>query len=177
MNGSLERQARPMAMDAQPPHLDPQLFKRVMGRFASGVTVITSRTPGGVHGMTASAFMSGSLDPPLVVVSVGKQTKLHRAIDDSGVFGVSILAREQELHSRHFSGCRSGCEPSFARFAEIPVLDGSLASVCARVEQAHPCGDHSLFVGRVVHLSLKEGEPLLYFTGGYCRLEGAVPSA
>ena len=150
---------------------DPKVLRQVLGRFASGVTVITTRGQDGVHGMTANAFMSGSLAPPLVVISVAHRARLHGLIEQSRVFGVSILGDAQESHSRHFSGQRpSALAPEFAFYDDIPVLDGALASIAASVEDAYLCGDHTLFTGRVRRISLRDGAPLLYFTGGYCRL-------
>ena len=84
--------------------IDTRLFRRVMGRFATGVTVITAEAEGGVRGMTANAFMSGSLTPPLCLISVAKKARMHDALKDSGHFGVSILAQGQERISQHFAG-------------------------------------------------------------------------
>ena len=84
--------------------LDTGLFRRVMGRFATGVTVITAEAEGGVRGMTANAFMSGSLSPPLCIISVATKAKLHNALTAGRTFGVSMLAQGQEAISRHFAG-------------------------------------------------------------------------
>src|SRR5579871_3442638 len=84
--------------------IDPAHFRRVMGRFATGVTVITATVAGETRGMTANAFMSGSLDPPLCVVSVGKKARMHGFLLESGHFGVNILARGQEALIGHFAG-------------------------------------------------------------------------
>lgn len=153
---------------------DHRLFRQVLGRFASGVTVITTRAGDGVHGMTASAFMSGSLEPPLVAISVARKARLHAMIEASGVFGVSILSAHQELHSRHFGGqSNDACAPRFSFHDGIPVLEGALASIAAAVEHIYECGDHSLFLGRVRHLDFNEGDPLVYFTGAYRALARA----
>jgi len=113
--------------DAMPP-VDAGLFRRVMGRFATGVTVITTEAQGGVRGMTANAFMSGSLAPPLCVIAVARKARLHRALETSGQFGVSMLAQGQEAISRHFAG-QGTSEPEllFEHIAGVPVL----AHVCA----------------------------------------------
>ena len=84
--------------------VDLMLFRRVMGRFATGVTVITAEAEGGVRGMTANAFMSGSLSPPLCIISVARKAKLHTLLATSRTFGVSMLAQGQEAISRHFAG-------------------------------------------------------------------------
>src|SRR5665213_4424532 len=90
------------ASDKRPP-IDVALFRRVMGCFATGVTVITAEAEEGVRGMTANAFMSGSLNPPLCIVSVSKKARMHELLEKAGHFGVSMLARGQENVSQHFA--------------------------------------------------------------------------
>ncbi|MDB5699492.1 MAG: flavin reductase [Alphaproteobacteria bacterium] len=145
-------------------------FRQVLGRFASGVTIVTAKCDGEVRGMTASAFMSGSLVPPLVVISIGRSANLHDLIARSGAFGISILGEDQEAHSRHFAG-QPGLAPDrlFEEHGDFPLVAGALAGLVAEVEDTHACGDHSLFVGRVRHLQARDGEPLLHFLGGYRR--------
>jgi flavin reductase (DIM6/NTAB) family NADH-FMN oxidoreductase RutF len=154
--------------DVAPPLPDPLMFRRVLGRFASGVTVVTTELGGTISGMTANAFMSGSLDPPLVVISVGRRARIREVLHTSRTFGISILRATQEKHSRHFSGQGAlPASPRFTRQARIPVLADALATIASHIEAIHPCGDHELFVGRVLHLACRDGEPLLYFRGDY----------
>src|SRR5579862_1356692 len=110
--------------------VDEYLFRHVLGRFGTGVTVVTTRVAGRIYGMTANAFMSGSLRPPLVVVSVGAHTTLHNHIVTSGLMGISILGVDQEHHGRHFSGqaCQR-IEPEFELNAEVPVVKNALAAI------------------------------------------------
>ncbi|WP_206245681.1 flavin reductase family protein [Novosphingobium terrae] len=151
--------------------LDKALFRQALGRFATGVTVITTMVGEDVHGMTASAFMSGSLEPPLVVISIARKARIHALIEASAVFGVSILHAGQELHGRHFGGQASAeCIPGFTAHEGIPMLDDALASIAATVEHAYACGDHTLFLGRVRHLRVTDGEPLLHFTGNFRKI-------
>jgi len=166
--------------DAMPP-VDAGLFRRVMGRFATGVTVITTEAQSGVRGMTANAFMSGSLAPPLCVIAVARKARLHRALENSGQFGVSMLAQGQEAISRHFAGQgTSDPELLFEHIAGVPVLANVCAALAAQVEAQHDCGDHSLFVGRV--LGLRDGgrAPLVFHAGHYASLHvkrAAAPEA
>lgn len=156
--------------DSRPP-VDPALFRRVMGCFTTGVTVITAMTEGEVRGMTANAFMSGSLTPPLCIISVAKKARMHETLVKAGHFGVSMLAHGQESVSQHFA--RQGVtEPdlSFEHISGIPVLAGVSAAVAATVEACHDCGDHSLFIGRVVGLRDDNRPPLVYHGGKYATL-------
>lgn len=159
-------------LDIQSGTIDPRLFRRVLGRFASGVTVVSTSTGTGVHAMTANAFMSGSLHPPLIVISVAKSAKIAPAIASSGAFGVSILRSEQETHSRHFSGQRDlALDPEFVEVAGIPLLAGALAAIAADVKHTYDCGDHSLVVGSVAHMQVDDhAAPLLFFGGDYSSL-------
>ena len=150
--------------------VDPQAFRDTLGRFASGVTVITTVSKGEVHGMTANAFVSVSLNPPLVLVSVDNRAKMFELLGEGGRYGVSILSSEQEIFSNHFAGWKQGVEPEFVWQLETPLLKGAVAHLVADVRDVHPAGDHTLFVGGVQFLEAFDEEPLLYFTGKYGRL-------
>jgi flavin reductase (DIM6/NTAB) family NADH-FMN oxidoreductase RutF len=156
---------------------DQTRFRETLGRFATGVTVITTASDERIHGMTANGFMSVSLEPLLVVVSVAQQTKMHDFLLGSGHYGVSILGRTHESLSDHFAGRpMDGVDVPFLTIAGVPVLDGALAYVAAKVVDAHPAGDHTLFVGEVVACDSVEGPPLIFHSGGYREL-GEVQSA
>jgi flavin reductase len=142
-----------------------------MGRFATGVTVITAEAEGGVRGMTANAFMSASLTPPLCIISVAKKARLHDALIAAGHFGISMLAQGQEAISRHFAG--QGVERPdvlFEHMHGVPVLADVCAAVAATIETRHDCGDHSLFIGRVFGLRDDERAPLVFHGGKYASL-------
>ena len=129
------------------------LFRRVMASFVTGVTVITTQVRGEIRGMTANAFMSGSLEPPLCVVSVGKKARMHAFLLESGQFGVNILARGQEALIGHFAGRPvEGGDPKFDYVGDTPVFAHAISSIAARVTARHECGDHSLFVGYIIAL-------------------------
>ena len=151
--------------------LDTGLFRRVMGRFATGVTVITAEAEGGVRGMTANAFMSGSLSPPLCIISVAKKAKLHGVMTAGHVFGVSMLAQGQEAISRHFAG-QAPADPEvlFEHMHGVPVLANVCAALAATIEARHDCGDHTIFVGRVIGLRDDERPPLVFHGGKYATL-------
>lgn len=157
-------------------------FRRVLGCFATGVTVITSCVGREVRGMTATAFMSGSLAPPLVVISVASQAKLCAALLAGGLVGVSLLAEGQEDYSRHFAGQRvAGFSPDFGFIGAMPVIPGALATITGEVCAQHSCGDHTLFIVAVRHLDYSDRPPLLYFRGTYGGIEqpgmSAVPDS
>lgn len=153
-------------------------FRDALGTFATGVTVITTRSPDEPYGMTANAFSSVSLDPPLVLVCVVNATQGCELIARNGVFAVNVLAREQEPLSRFFS---SRDRPRGAdAFNDIshrdgvtgcPLLDGICAYFDCRVAAQHVAGDHTIFVGEVLDLGVQaDTEPLMFFGGRYREL-------
>jgi flavin reductase (DIM6/NTAB) family NADH-FMN oxidoreductase RutF len=152
--------------------MDDRLFRNVMGRFATGVTVITTEIEGEVHGMTANAFMSVSLNPKLVVVSIAEKASMLEKIKQSRKYAVNILSAEQQDLSMIFAGqIKERQEVSFDRFAGMPVIKGALAQIICEVVNVHKEGDHLLFIGKVLDLQIEENEPLLYFNGEYRTLK------
>ncbi|MBO9359871.1 MAG: flavin reductase [Thermomicrobium sp.] len=159
-------------IDEPAPMIDPRHFRRTMGRFATGVTVITVARPEGAHGMTANAFLSVSLDPPLVLVSVDRRARMHAYLLETTRYGVSVLARDQERAARHFAGKpQAGYEPVFAWREGVPLLEGAVAQVVCDVWERVPAGDHTLVLGRVRWLDYWEREPLVFFGGDFRCLE------
>ncbi|MBI1882138.1 MAG: flavin reductase family protein [Chloroflexi bacterium] len=139
-----------------------------MGRFATGITIITTEVDGQVHGMTANGFMSVSLEPPLVVISVGSHARLNSLLPQSGRYGVSILGENHEHFSRHFAGRPiERLAIPFVRKKDIPVLEGAVACLVARVIDIHPVGDHICYIGQVEYLEAREARPLLFYAGKY----------
>jgi flavin reductase (DIM6/NTAB) family NADH-FMN oxidoreductase RutF len=155
--------------------IDPDLFRAVLGRFASGVTVITTRdATGRDHGMTVSAFSSLSLSPPLVLVCVDHAASMHPVLRDAQYFAVNILAAGQEALSRRFSGREDDRFDGigFARGKTgAALLDDVLACLECRKVGQHETGDHSVFVGEVEAACARSERPLLYYRGGYAQLE------
>jgi flavin reductase (DIM6/NTAB) family NADH-FMN oxidoreductase RutF len=147
-------------------------LRRTLGMFATGVTVITTRKGEQVHGMTANAFMSVSLEPPLVLISVDRRTKMCALLHEGSCYGVSVLCETQSSLSDRFAG-RPGDdlpEPRFDLVKETPLVEGALAHFVARVERSYWGGDHSLFLGRVEYARQGPGTPLLFHGGRYERL-------
>lgn len=150
--------------------LDAKAFRAALSRFASGVTVVTTvDANGAIHGMTATAFSSLSLEPPLVLVAVGHNSRCHRQIVATRRFGVSVLGEEQIALSRHFG--KSGAadvQPTFERLAEQPVLGGALVALACELHDTAEGGDHTIFVGRVAATHhAGAGRPLIHFEGHY----------
>ena len=165
-------------MDELTQEIDVHLFRRVMGRFATGVTVITVDDAGAVRGMTANAFMSGSLEPPLLVTSVAKRARLHRPMLTATRFGVSVLAETQRAISEHFAGRPNpDLAITFAERSGAPLLADACARMAAEVVAQHECGDHTIFIGRILHMDSDDRVPLVYHGGRYCGLSRADPSA
>jgi flavin reductase (DIM6/NTAB) family NADH-FMN oxidoreductase RutF len=154
--------------------IDADLFRSALGRFATGVTIVTVRDrEGRDHGMTVSAFSSLSLEPPLVLVSIGNDATMAAAMAAAESFAVNILSANQEALSRRFAG------PVDDRFADLPlergplgnaILDHVLAWIECKVLARHPAGDHVIVVGEVHSGTALHGRPLLYYRGGYAQI-------
>ena len=152
---------------------DPALaFRRTLGMFATGVTVLTTRVGEQVHGMTANAFMSVSLQPPLVLVSIDRRARLGALLHQGTRFGVSVLEARQTGLSDRFAGRVADDLPeaTFEVVHETPLVEGALAHLVARVVRSYWGGDHSLFLGQVEFARYGEGRPLLFHGGRYERL-------
>ena len=152
---------------------DPALaFRRTLGMFATGVTVLTTRVGEQVHGMTANAFMSVSLRPPLVLVSIDRRAKMGALMHEGTRFGVSVLEARQTGLSDRFAGRVSDEVPeaTFEVVHETPLVEGALAHLVTRVVRSYWGGDHSLFLGQVEFARYGEGRPLLFHGGRYERL-------
>ena len=149
-------------------------LRRVMGHFATGVTVITSiRSSGEIHGLTANAFTSVSLIPPLLLVCIDKKAESYPCFDESKIFTVNVLASDQEALSRRFAvtGGDKFEGVSYKVGANgAPILDGALAFLECKVTQKIDGGDHTIYVGEIEQAETKEGKPLLFFRGGYREL-------
>ena len=149
-------------------------FRRVMGQFATGVTVVTTRLGDEVHGLTANAICSVSLEPLLVLVCVDHSADTHPLLEKSGVFAVNILSAEQEHLSRLFAGPteeKAGRLEAMGYRTAVtgaPIIEGCLAYLDCRIVAAYPGGDHTIFIGRVEQAEISEDSaPLVFFHGGY----------
>lgn len=150
-----------------------KLFRNACGKFATGVTIITQKTGEKVHGMTANGFMSVSLDPELVVISVGKNQKMHTLLMEGKEFGVSILSEKQQDLSNHFAGRPDeNLKIDFDYIGESAKIADAIAYFIADITSKYDEGDHTLFVGKVKDFGItKEGEnPLLFYSGNYKKI-------
>jgi flavin reductase (DIM6/NTAB) family NADH-FMN oxidoreductase RutF len=155
--------------------IDPDEFRSVLGRFASGVAILTARDADGRdHGMTVSAFCSVSLVPPLVLACIDHAADMHDLLRSATHFGISILEEGQEALSRRFAELPSnrfdGVGYSRGE-SEVILLDDALAHLeCKRLDW-HDAGDHTIYIGEVERAASVQGRPLLYYRGGYTQLE------
>ncbi len=157
--------------------INSELFRKVLSQFATGVTIVTTRHGDTIHGLTANAFCSVSLEPPLVLVCVDKSAQSHDLIKQSGHFVVNILTTAQEELSRRFSTNHSSAAERFAgidfrtEMTGAPVLEESLGWLDCKLVAAHPGGDHTIFVGEVLALGPSGNDnPLLYYQSQYQKL-------
>jgi len=150
--------------------IDDSRFRLAMSHFASGVTVVTTSHDGKLFGMTVASFASLSLHPPLVLVCIEHSVKTHDAITAAQKFGVSILSSGQTEISSKFASRREdrfeGVE-TFTGALDVPLITGALTAIECKLHEQLPGGDHTIFVGEVVDVFTREGDPLLYFRSGY----------
>jgi flavin reductase len=153
-------------------------FRQAMACFATGVTIITVDVDGEVHGMTANAVASVSLDPTLVLVCVDHSASTHAHLHAKKRFGINVLAQGQRIISEYYANpIRShehAEEESGARFDRTehgtPVLHGALAYLECRLNEEHAAGDHTIFIAQVEDVRQFAGEPLLFFRGSYRKI-------
>lgn len=147
-----------------------KLFRNACGKFATGVTVITQKTDDKVHGMTANGFMSVSLDPELIVISVGKKQRMHTLLMEGNEFGVSILSENQQDLSNHFAGRPDeNLNVQFDHIKGAAKIADAIGYFIAEIKSRHDEGDHTLFVGKVTDFGITEEDkkPLLFYSGNY----------
>lgn len=155
--------------------ISPDEFRRALARFASGVTVVTSRDAGGgLHGITVSAFCSVSLEPPLILVCIEKNTGSHLSLSETDYFAVNVLGAEQQHLSQRFASYIPN-KFETVEFSEnergVPVLKDVLANLECRRADAHDGGDHTIFVGQIEKITTNDGNPLVYFLGNYRKID------
>jgi len=162
--------------------LAPNDFRKAMGCFATGVTVITVDQDGEVHGMTANAFCSVSLDPVLVLVCVDHRARTHAHLHSRKRFGINVLRSDQQAISEYYARSvenhqhAEAAGASFERTAQgTPVLRGGLAYLECRLHSTQAAGDHTIFIAEVEDVVVREGEPLLFFRGRYRGMSESEP--
>jgi 3-hydroxy-9,10-secoandrosta-1,3,5(10)-triene-9,17-dione monooxygenase reductase component len=173
---------------AAPVGIDPQTYRDVMGRFVTGVTVVTTlENPNAGDsqpwGTTVNSFTAVSLDPPLILVAIGRERSIHPIIERTHRFAVNILGEGTEAISDCFSGAPSALPRSAFCDAEyalgecgLPILESAIAYVGCEVETIIPAGDHTVYIARVVEAGTRDdpGWPLLYFRRRYLSIERAA---
>jgi flavin reductase len=150
-------------------------FRDAVGSFATGINVITTRSDEAAYGLTANAFSSVSLDPPLVLICVGSTSQGCEVITRNEAFAVNVLSHDQEPLSRFFASKDrpKGVDafhgvPHSVAITGSPLLDGAAAQMDCRLHAAHEAGDHMIFIGEVVALNVdSEAKPLIFHGGGY----------
>ncbi len=158
---------------------DPKVFRSTLGKFATGVTVVTAESPATRRGMTANAFSSLSLDPPLVLVCVDNNASFLGVIRDAKKFAINFLAEDQKSTSDWFAGKGRDVEDQFADIAHengengAPVLTGALATLECEIHEDIPGGDHAIIVGRVTNIVAEEDvrPPLMFYASAYRKMD------
>ena len=159
---------------------DSDTFRKVMGHFVTGVTVVTTLEGGGPHGITVNALSSVSLEPPLVVVALDRRRYITPKVHATGRFAVNVLGEHQQALADCFAGapvqpgreqfCGAAWQPGRSG---MPLLDGAIATLECTVVGVHTIGDHDLFIGQVeaLHIDEHHPQPLLYYRRRYLRVE------
>jgi flavin reductase (DIM6/NTAB) family NADH-FMN oxidoreductase RutF len=163
----------------EPAGVDPEEYRRVAGRFATGITVVTTVVEGVAHAMTVNAFTSVSLDPVLVLFCPEKISRFHDAVVAAGRWAVSVLGEDGLEASRWFAtrgreltGQIDGWAANPGPYTGAPILRGAIAALECRTHAIHDGGDHSIVVGEVLGVDRPDpgGSPLLYYDGDYHRV-------
>jgi flavin reductase (DIM6/NTAB) family NADH-FMN oxidoreductase RutF len=160
--------------------VDPSSIRHALGRFVTGVCVVTSFGTDGPSGLTANAVSSLSLDPPLLLVCFDRTARTLAAVEHSRKFGVHFLARSQEEMAARFASKRPESEKfdrvTWTERSGVPVIEGSLGGAVCELNSVLPGGDHVIGIGAVVDLWSSEGEPLVFYRGGYWALSDREPA-
>lgn len=150
---------------------NPELFREVFGRFATGVAIITSAGTGGIGGMTANALCSLSLEPLMVLVCIENDARTLPIVREAGRFAVNVLSAEQEPLAAVFASKLPEVEKFDAvshRFeADVPLIDNTLAWAVCELRELIAGGDHTIAIGEPISMGLRNGEPLLWYEGRY----------
>lgn len=148
--------------------MDNRFFRDAMGKFATGITVVTKKAEDEIIGMTVNAFMSVSLDPKLIAISIGENARLYNKLDKGKRFGLSILKEDQKDMSMIFAKqMQENEQVAYKWFDDIPVIEGAIGTLSCRVNDITIAGDHKIIIAEVNDINLNKGNPLLYFRGQY----------
>jgi|SRR5690625_181331 len=148
--------------------MDDRLFRDAMGKFATGITIVSIKDREENIGMTVNAFMSISLDPKLIAISIDEHASMYDKLNRTEKFGVSILSEEQQDLSMVFARQKKQDTPiNFIEQDGVPVLEEALATLSCTVKEKVRAGDHLIYIAEVTDLQLNEGSPILFFEGQY----------
>ena len=156
-------------------HNNHRALRDALGKFATGVTVVTCTSPAGLCGITANSFSSVSLDPPLVLWNIAKVSRALTTFLEARHFAINVLSEEQEALSVHFA---QADRPGFANVdyelsdSGVPLLRATLACFECQTRDIHDCGDHHIIIGEVEKFRFTDGVPLLFFAGRYAQVAG-----
>jgi 3-hydroxy-9,10-secoandrosta-1,3,5(10)-triene-9,17-dione monooxygenase reductase component len=146
-------------------------FKKTLGSFATGVTVVTTCLDSKLHGLTVNAFSSLSLNPPLVLICIDKKSESNKILKQSKIFAVNILSKDQKNLSKIFSDSKNKNRfhkvKTTTKITGSPIIVNSLGYIDCSVEKIIPAGDHNIFVGKIKSLNTKNLDPLIYYRGNY----------
>lgn len=154
--------------------MDEKIFRNIMGKFATGVTVVATENKGKVYGMTANAFMSVSLTPKLVTISINNDANILEEITESNIFSINFLSSEQQKLSDIFANrVNNDCDIIFEKLDGIPTLPGAMAQIACVLATKYVVGDHTLLIGEVtdVYNNMDESTPLIFYEGTYHSLK------
>ncbi|MFZ3577745.1 flavin reductase family protein [Virgibacillus sp. DJP39] len=148
--------------------MDTRLFRDTMGKFATGITIVSTDYKGEQMGMTVNAFMSVSLDPKLVAISIDEDARMYNILQETKQFGISILREEQKEISMIFAKqMEKDRDIPFVIQDDVPVIDGSIATLSCQVMDTAKAGDHMIFIAEVTDIKSDDGDPILYYSGNY----------
>ena len=160
------------AAEQQSPAIDARQLRKAFGKFATGVTVVTCRTPDGTpHGATVNAFTAVSLDPPLAQVTLIRGNKASQYLEDAP-FAINIMAADQLATCLHFAGKPMKAPPAWRSEEGIPVLCGNAATIECKPWRIYDGGDHLIVIGEVIDLQINEADPLLFISGKFREVGG-----
>lgn len=148
--------------------MDTRLFRDIMGKFATGITIVSTDYKGQMMGMTVNAFMSVSLDPKLIAISIDENARMYHKLQKTKQFGLSILREEQKELSMIFAKqMEKDRDIPFVIQDDVPVINDSLATLSCQVLETAKAGDHMIFIAEVTDINSNEGDPLLFYGGNY----------
>ncbi|WP_042144601.1 flavin reductase family protein [Paucisalibacillus sp. EB02] len=152
--------------------MEERQFRNAMGKFATGITVVSIEYNNEIMAMTVNAFMSVSLSPRLIAISIDEKARMYAKLDEVKEFGLSILSKNQEDYSRIFAKQEETQDKiQFISLDTVPVLQGALATLSCRIISSLKAGDHIVYIGEVTDYTTMEEEPVIFFSGKYRYLD------